>query len=134
MKPEKCCEMGTYGHQVCMPINGKVRCVDYCISHMVAALNAANITTANSCCGHGRINPSIILEDDRFLVIMSREEYNELFVKPDAKEKSSPAKDEAYKLVREIEFALSQPEVEETRLVLEQALKTWREKAGEANE
>jgi hypothetical protein len=84
IKPDKCCDMGSYDHQICMPINGKVQCVDFCISHMVAALNAANITTINSCCGHGRIHPSIILEDGSFLVIMSREEYNDLFVKGDS--------------------------------------------------
>lgn len=74
IKPEKCCDIGTYDHCVTMPVNGKVVCVDYCVSHMVAALNAAGIVTTNSCCGHGKINSTIILEDDTFLVLMSREE------------------------------------------------------------
>ena len=78
LKPDKCCECGTYEHQVAMPINGKVQCVDFCLAHMVTALNAANITTMNSCCGYGKIAPSIIMEDDRFIVILTREEYGNL--------------------------------------------------------
>lgn len=77
-KSDQCCEVGTYEHQVLMPINGKVQCIDFCLSHIVAALNAANVTTVNSCCGHGKTKPSIILEDDRYLVVMSREEFNSL--------------------------------------------------------
>ena len=61
-------------NQVCMPINGRVRCIDYCIHHIVAALNAANISTAISCCGHGKHDGVITLEDGRALVIMDADD------------------------------------------------------------
>jgi len=73
-KPSKCCEVGTYEHTIPMPINGRVRFVDLCIADIVAALNAANIKTVASCCGHGILPPNIILDDDRWLVVMSRKE------------------------------------------------------------
>jgi hypothetical protein len=69
IKPLKCCNIGTYDHTVPMPIKGKVQYVDYCISSIVAALNAANIITVNSCCGHGEMEGSIILEDGRELTV-----------------------------------------------------------------
>jgi len=54
-----------------MPINGRVFNIDYCIADIVAALNAANIKTVASCCGHGGNDiPSIItLEDGRELIL-----------------------------------------------------------------
>ena len=75
-KPDTCCECGSYDHQVLMPINGRVQCIDFCISHIVAALNAANVTTVNSCCGHGKLPPSIILEDGRYITILTKEEFD----------------------------------------------------------
>ena len=68
-KPNKCCEMGTYEHQVPMPIKGRRQDVDICIADIVAALNAANIRTEASCCGHGKMTGNIILEDGRELMI-----------------------------------------------------------------
>lgn len=68
-KPKKCCDFGEFTCQVTMPINGKVQCVDLCISHIVAALNAGGIETIASCCGHGKIDGDIILADGRELVI-----------------------------------------------------------------
>ena len=61
--------MGSYECQITMPIRGRVQCIDYCISHMVAALNAAGIETLNSCCGHGKQEGSIILDGDIELII-----------------------------------------------------------------
>jgi hypothetical protein len=52
-----------------MPIRGRVRYIDKCIAPIVAALNAANIETESSCCGHGAIDGSIILADGRELII-----------------------------------------------------------------
>ena len=49
--------------KVCMPINGRVQCIDWCIHQIVAALNAGNIPTVASCCGHGNTKGNIILED-----------------------------------------------------------------------
>ena len=60
----------TYANQVCMPLNGKVQCIDPCIHRIVAALNAGNVRTVASCCGHGKMNGNIILEDGRVLVIL----------------------------------------------------------------
>jgi hypothetical protein len=65
----KHCEIGTYEHTIPMPIKGKVKDIDYCIADIVAALNAANITTEASCCGHGRIAGIINLTDGRELII-----------------------------------------------------------------
>ncbi len=43
------------------------KAVDSCIADIVDALNAAGIFTANSCCGHGREEGSIVLHDGREL-------------------------------------------------------------------
>lgn len=64
--------MGTYEHQVPMPIIGRVQGIDLCIADIVAALNAANIVTVASCCGHGKIEPIISLEDGRDITIKER--------------------------------------------------------------
>jgi hypothetical protein len=42
---------------------------DPCIAPMVSALNSAGVTTIASCCGHGKNDPSIALEDGRWLVV-----------------------------------------------------------------
>lgn len=68
-KPAKCAEMGTYDCTVPMPIVGRVRGIDLCIADIVAALNAANIATIGSCCGHGKQDGTILLEDNRQLFI-----------------------------------------------------------------
>ncbi len=73
-RPEKCCGMGTYKCQVPMPIKGRRQDIDYCIADIVAALNAANIITVASCCGHSKADGNIILEDDRILIIPRFEE------------------------------------------------------------
>jgi hypothetical protein len=53
-----------------MPINGKVRCIDYCVHRIVAALNAGGILTTSSCCGHGQMPGRIDLEDGSVLSIV----------------------------------------------------------------
>jgi hypothetical protein len=68
-KPDNCCDMGTYECQVLMPIKGRVKGIDLCIADIVAALNAANITTVASCCGHGELLGNVILEDGRMITI-----------------------------------------------------------------
>jgi len=65
MNFKKCCKIGTYEHQVPMPIAGRRYDIDFCIADIVAALNAANIITTWSCCGHGEKDAIIGLEDDR---------------------------------------------------------------------
>jgi hypothetical protein len=47
--------------------------VDGCIAPIVAALNAAGVTTTGSCCGHGAVAGTILLADGRVLVITTRE-------------------------------------------------------------
>jgi hypothetical protein len=67
-KERGCCGIGEYSCQVPMPINGRRQDVDICIADIVAALNAANIPTTASCCGHGG-DGSILLEDGRQLAV-----------------------------------------------------------------
>ena len=65
-----CTPMGEYLCQVPMPICGRVQGIDKCIADIVAALNAANITTVASCCGHGNESLARIdLDDGRVLHI-----------------------------------------------------------------
>ena len=66
---KKCCDIGTYECQVPMPINRRKQDIDICIADIVAALNAANIITTASYCGHGEIDGAIILEDGRVLAL-----------------------------------------------------------------
>ncbi len=71
--PCQCCDSPggkrTLRNQVCMPLNGRVQCIDFCIHQIVAALNAGGIRTVASCCGHGKIPGRIDLEDGRTLAI-----------------------------------------------------------------
>jgi hypothetical protein len=69
IETEECCSCSSYKHQTPMPIKARVRYVDYCIADIVAALNAANITTLASCCGHSKVNGTILLEDGRIVEI-----------------------------------------------------------------
>lgn len=64
----------TFENQACMPIDGRVRCIDKCISHIVACLNAGGIKTVASCCGHGEKQGRIDLEDGRILYIKEKQE------------------------------------------------------------
>ena len=68
-KPSKCCALGTYECAVPMPIKRRIEYIDFCIADIVASLNAANIKTEASCCGHGDTLGTVILEDGRWLVI-----------------------------------------------------------------
>lgn len=68
-RPEECCGFGEYSCQIQMPLNGRTQGIDFCIADLVAALNASNLRTVASCCGHGKIDGSIVLEDGRELVI-----------------------------------------------------------------
>lgn len=68
-RPDQCCPIGSYECQIPMPIRGRVQGIDYCIADIVAALNAANIPTVASCCGHGKQPGEIQLEDGRHFTI-----------------------------------------------------------------
>lgn len=72
-KPLVCCGVGDYGCQIPMPLNGRRQDIDFCIADIVAALNAANIPTIASCCGHGIVPGSIRLADGRALNIIYKE-------------------------------------------------------------
>ena len=79
-KPEKCCSLGSYRCTIPMPIKGRVQGIDFCIADIVAALNAANIETSASCCGHGVMPGSVILEDGREIIIVKNaKERNKIF-------------------------------------------------------
>ncbi len=67
--PKECCDFGEFKCQVPIPINGHVEYIDLCIAKYVAALNAANITTIASCCGHGKISANIIIENGNDICI-----------------------------------------------------------------
>lgn len=69
IRPNECCELGSYECQVPMPLNGRLQSIDFCIADIVAALNAANIATVASCCGHGQMDGSILLNDGRMLTV-----------------------------------------------------------------
>lgn len=71
IRPKKCCGFGTYDCQVPMPLNGRLQSIDFCISDIVAALNACNIKTKASCCGHGKMDGNILLEDGRELKVIN---------------------------------------------------------------
>lgn len=67
-----CDEFGgnkTYANQICLPLNGKIVCVDWCIHHIIAALNVGGVKTVACCCGHGKQDGRIDLEDGRVLWI-----------------------------------------------------------------
>ena len=64
----------TYANQVAMPIRRRVEGIDWCIHWLVAALNAANIPTVASCCGHGTRPGVINLEDGRALMVFDTTE------------------------------------------------------------
>lgn len=68
-KPKKCCNMGDHTHTVPMPIGGRSVDIDFCIADIVAALNAANIKTIASCCGHNKQSASIVLDDGRSMTL-----------------------------------------------------------------
>lgn len=59
----------TFANQACLPIDGRIQCIDWCIHHLVAALNAGGIKTVASCCGHGKQQGRIDLKDGRILWI-----------------------------------------------------------------
>lgn len=63
-----------------MPIRGRVQNIDACIAHIVAALNAANIQTTASCCGHGNLPGSIFIGDykvdEKLMLITDRENFD----------------------------------------------------------
>lgn len=69
IRPKECCKVGEYKCQTHMSLRGRLQSIDICISDIVASLNANNIITTASCCGHGKNPGSILLEDGRELII-----------------------------------------------------------------
>ena len=57
-------------HQVCLPLNGRVQCIGYCIHHIVAALNAGGVGPLASCCAHDQLQGRIDLDDGQVLLIV----------------------------------------------------------------
>lgn len=50
-----------------------IKGVDACIADIVQALNEAGIYTANSCCGHSKLEGEIYLHDGRVLAIRNND-------------------------------------------------------------
>ena len=71
LKQKKCCGFGEYNCTIPMPIKRRVEGIDFCISDIVASLNASNIITVASCCGHGKEHGIISLEDGRQIIIVN---------------------------------------------------------------
>lgn len=76
---QECCDVGSYVHSVPIQTPEKTIYSDRCIAPIVEALNAAGIKTEASCCGHGEIAPTVILSDDTWMVLMSRQEAHAYF-------------------------------------------------------
>lgn len=55
--------------KLCRYRRGWFALIDRCIAPIVQALNDAGIATIASCCGHGKIEGSIILADGREMLI-----------------------------------------------------------------
>jgi len=49
--------------------------IDKCIAPIVKALQDANIDMRGSCCGHGKREGNIYLEDGRGILILSEKDY-----------------------------------------------------------
>ena len=62
----------TYSNQVCIPLNGRVLCIDHCIHHIGAALNAGGVKTVACCCGHQKMPGRVDSEDGRVLAILQK--------------------------------------------------------------
>jgi len=75
-----CGELGAYTDVVQLPLGGRVRSIDRCIHHIVAALNAGGVATVACCCGHVKNRGRIDLEDGRVLLIVTTQEASELEV------------------------------------------------------
>lgn len=60
-------EFGTYEQAVSMmAYDGKWVCIDSCIASEIAYLWHNGVRTLNSCCGHGKNHPSVIVEPDDY--------------------------------------------------------------------
>lgn len=57
-------EFGSYDNQVVMRHpSGKLVCIDTCIATEIGWLWHQGINTINSCCGHRKIAPSVIVDE-----------------------------------------------------------------------
>jgi len=81
IKPKECCDCGSYEHCIPMSVNNKVVYIDLCVARLVAALEAGGLQPVASCCGHGKVLPSVLLNDDTCLIVMNREQGNEVIKK-----------------------------------------------------
>lgn len=70
---EHCGPMGEYRETEAVRVRTKVVYVDRCIAPLVRTLNRAGIYTVASCCGHGKMPGSIVLEDGRELLVLEHE-------------------------------------------------------------
>ena len=73
-KPKECCDCGSYEHCIPMSVNNKVVHIDLCVAQLVASLEAGGMRPVASCCGHGTTPPSVLLDDDTWIVVLNREQ------------------------------------------------------------
>lgn len=66
---KRCCGFGEFKCDVEIKSGHRKYSVDKCVAGIVEALNAGGIKTVASCCGHGVIDASIVLDDGRELKI-----------------------------------------------------------------
>ena len=60
-------DFGTYEQTVSMKTyDGKWVCIDLCIASEIAYLWHNGVKTLNSCCGHGKAMPSVIVDTDDY--------------------------------------------------------------------
>jgi hypothetical protein len=76
-KPQKCCDFGTNEHCVPLSVHNKVVYVDYCVARLVAALEAGGMNPIASCCGHGIQPPTVLLDDDTWVMVLTRKQGEE---------------------------------------------------------
>lgn len=79
----------TYAAQVTLRLNGKDRGIDPCVAPIVQALYDAGLKPVASCCGHGVMPASVLLEDGREVLVVSRSEADR--IAGTAREESDPS-------------------------------------------
>ena len=67
------CKLRNYSK---IEINGKIIKVDWCLRHLLLAINNGNIETLGSCCGHGKYTMTIVcrnkyMNDDYIFEVLS---------------------------------------------------------------
>jgi len=89
-KPSECCDGGTYEHCIPMSVHREVVWIDFCVAHLVATLEAGGLRPIASCCGHGKMPPSVLLEDRTNIVMLTDEQAEETMKRYKAETQHKP--------------------------------------------